>query len=253
MTAWYEALFDERYLRFYPELFDLALAEREAAFIDRALSLPSAATILDLGCGFGRHAVALAKLGYQVTGADLSPPMLSAARKLADDSGVEVSLVRRDLRDLSGLGPFAACVCLYTVLGYFDDDANEAVIRSLFDRLAPDAPLLIDVSNPLALVHHLPHETWREGPFGVRLERTRYDALQGRVISSRMLVSADGTKEELPESSVRLYTPSELRHMLERAGFEVEAAYGALGDEPFAPMRSQKIVLLARRGATRAR
>ena len=35
--------------------------------------------------------------------------------------------------------------------------------------------------------------------------------------------------------------------MLERAGFELEAAYGALGDEPFVAMRSQKLVMLARR------
>jgi 2-polyprenyl-3-methyl-5-hydroxy-6-metoxy-1,4-benzoquinol methylase len=247
MPAWYETLFDARYLRFYPELLELDVAEREAAFIDRALALAPGATILDLGCGFGRHSVALAKLGFRVTGVDLSQPMLNAAAKLAGERAVTVSWVRRDLRDLAGLGSFAACVCLYTVLGYFDDEANEAVVASIHGLLSPGAPLLVDVSNPLALLPHLPHETWREGPYGVRLERTRYDAISGRAISDRMLVSAEGAKEELPESSVRLYTPSELRRMLERAGFELEAAYGALGDEPFVSLRSQKLVLLARR------
>ena len=247
MAAWYEALFDERYLRFYPELLDLDVAEREAAFIDRALSLPVSATVLDLGCGFGRHSVALARLGYGVTGVDLSPPMLAAAKKLAGERGANATFIRRDLRDLVGLGPFDGCVSLYTVLGYFDDEANEAVLRSIRDLLAPGAPFLVDIDNPLAFVHRMPYETWREGPFGVRLERTRYDAVYGRAITERMLVSPDGRKEELPTSSVQLYTPSELRRRLEACGFELEAIYGALADEPFSPFRSNKIVMLVRR------
>ena len=103
MAAWFEALFDDRYLKFYPELFDLDVAERDAAFADRALSLPSGASLLDLGCGFGRHAVALAKLGYCVSGVDALTPMLNAARRLAAERDVKVDWVQRDMRSLSGL------------------------------------------------------------------------------------------------------------------------------------------------------
>ncbi len=88
MAAWYQTLFDDRYLRFYPELFDLDSARHEAEFIDRALALPMNASVLDLGCGFGRHSVPLAAMGYRITGLDASLPMLSAASKLAAEHGV---------------------------------------------------------------------------------------------------------------------------------------------------------------------
>lgn len=244
---WYESLFDDRYLRFYPELFDLDFARREIEFIDRALSLNEKAAVLDLGCGFGRHSVPLASKGYTVTGVDLSAPMLSAARRLAAEQSVDVNWIERDMRSLAGMGQFDACVCLYTVFGYFDDDTNEAVLRQVRDILAPDAPFLIDVSNPLVLVSRPISETWREGPFGLRLERSAYDAITGRVVADRVLMSPEGKREELPQSSVRLYTPSELQAGLHRAGFRVEAAYGALDDVPLDPLHSPKIVLLARK------
>jgi SAM-dependent methyltransferase len=203
--VWYQSLFDERYLRFYPELFDLDSARREVEFIDRALALREHALVLDLGCGFGRHSVPLAAKGYRVTGVDLSAPMLSAARTLANEQGVEVDWVERDMRDLSGLGPFDACVCLYTVFGYFDDATNEHVLQSVHDLLAPSATFLIDVSNPFTLVSRPLAESWREGPFGLRLERSFYDGVSGRVMAERLLVSPDGKREVLSESSVRLY------------------------------------------------
>jgi len=247
MGSWFESLFDDRYLRFYPELLDLGQPEREAAFVDRALSVPQGTRLLDLGCGFGRHAVPLSLLGYSVTGLDLSPSMLRAARKLSDERGAQLEWLARDMRSLEGLGPFGACTCLYTVFGYFDDAENEGVLRSIASVLLPDGPFLLDVSNPLAFASHLPTETWREGSFGVRCERSRYDALSGRVITDRILLGADGRRETLPTSSVRMYTPSELRVLLERSGFEVEALYGALADEPYVAGRSSKMVLLARR------
>ncbi len=247
MSVWYEQLFDDRYLKFYPELFDLDRAAREADFIDRALGLEGGARLLDLGCGFGRHSVPLAAMGYRVMGIDRSGPMLSAARRLAAERNVEVEWLERDMRELSGIGPFDGCVCLYTVFGYFDEATNEAVLRNVHGLLNSSAPFLLDVSNPLSLVTHPRSETWRQGPFGIRLERSVYDALQGRVIADRLLILPDGKQEVLPQSSVRLYAPSELRRLLELTGFEIEAVYGALADERFAATQSPRMVLLARK------
>jgi predicted RNA methylase len=60
-------MFDERYLEFYEGLLDLSLAEDDVSFVDRALALVAGASVLDLGCGFGRHALGLARRGYRVT------------------------------------------------------------------------------------------------------------------------------------------------------------------------------------------
>ena len=62
------------------------------------------------------------------------------------------------MRALEGLGPFAACVCLYTAFGYFDDEQNAAVLSGIADVLEPGGKLVLDVTNPLALLPDWPSE-----------------------------------------------------------------------------------------------
>ena len=52
--------------------------EREAAFVSESLALQPGGAVLDLGCGYGRHAMELAGKGVQVTGLDLSLPLLDS-------------------------------------------------------------------------------------------------------------------------------------------------------------------------------
>jgi SAM-dependent methyltransferase len=244
-NEWYETLFDERYLAFYEGQLAMAASEVEAEFIDRALALAGGARILDLGCGFGRHAVPLAARGYRLTGIDLSGPMLERAAALARQRGVALELVRRDMRDLAGLGPFDACVCLYTVIGYFDDGDNERVLRGIRDIVIPGGKFLLDLTNPLAMTGGWPMTAWRETSIGITREISRYDPMTARLEAERTIFHPDGRREQLPASTVRMYAPHEVAGMLKRAGFVTERVYGALSDKPFRWKRSTRQVWIS--------
>jgi 2-polyprenyl-3-methyl-5-hydroxy-6-metoxy-1,4-benzoquinol methylase len=56
--------------------------------------------LLDVGCGCGREALALAKLGYKVVGVDIVYAMVWKARSLAEESNLEVSFCNMDLLNL---------------------------------------------------------------------------------------------------------------------------------------------------------
>ncbi|HEY3353137.1 MAG TPA: class I SAM-dependent methyltransferase [Polyangia bacterium] len=247
MPPWYEELFDERYLAFYEELTPAAPSTAEAAFVEQALGLAPHSRVLDLGCGTGRHSVALALRGHAVTGLDLSPTLLGVAERLAAAHQAPLTLVRRDLRDLAGLGPFDACVCLYTVFGYFDDAANEQVLRGVRDALHPDGRLLLDLTSFAPLLLPAGHTVWRESAHGVAREAHRYDPLDGVLTTERTLFRKDGGVVTLPASRVRAYLPHEVLALLARAGFAVDALYGDLADTPFDWERSRRHVYAARR------
>jgi SAM-dependent methyltransferase len=234
MTApWYESLFDERYLVLYEEAFHAGASAAEIDFIERAIALDPGSRVLDLGCGYGRHAIPLALRGYQVTGLDLSAVQIDAARRLAAELGAEVQWLRRDLRDLSGLGPFDACLCLYTVFGYFTDEDNARALAQVHAVLRPGGVLLLDVDNPLGLLPRLPEQRWHETARGVRREVHEYEPMTGRLVSRRSLIQGAGLRLDLPESSVRLYLPHELAALLRSTGFEVEQLHGGVSGAPY--------------------
>jgi SAM-dependent methyltransferase len=228
VSEWYEDLFDDRYLIYYEDALLGGASADEIDFIERALALEAGSSILDLGCGFGRHSIPLALRGYRVTGTDLSTPLLKAAETIGERLGAGVEWIKRDLRELSGLGPYDACVCLYTVFGYCSDEENAGVLAGVRDLLRPDGLLLLDLDNPLCLVPHLPRENWGETTRGVRRERHEYDPLSARVSSTRTLIARDGSRMTLPRSSVRLYYPHEIARLLREAGFAIEQVHGGL-------------------------
>src|SRR3990172_6890165 len=96
ITGFYENV----YCRVAPQQLSPERLEAELDLILRALDLPSGTRLLDLGCGYGRHAIPLAQRGYAVTAMDLSRASLAVARRSAREAGVRVRWLRRDMRDI---------------------------------------------------------------------------------------------------------------------------------------------------------
>src|SRR5262245_6349015 len=97
----------------------------EIEFLCNELDLPAGASILDIGCGTGRHAVALAKRGFRMTGIDLSRGMLREASRAAQAAGVKVDFVHADATTFRTDRKFDAVICLcegaFTLIGSGDD------------------------------------------------------------------------------------------------------------------------------------
>src|SRR5439155_1007169 len=96
-SDWWRTWFGPRYLALYDE----TLTERTPAEIDRLealLQLRPPRRILDLPCGQGRHAIELARRGYEVTGMDISPYLIEIARQRARAADVQVRWLTGDMR-----------------------------------------------------------------------------------------------------------------------------------------------------------
>ena len=97
MKQWYEILFENYGKKYDSEPFTEGTAG-ECDFIEEEIGRNKATRILDVGCGTGRHAIELARRGYDITGVDRSDSMLNRAREKAAAEGVNVNFRNGDAR-----------------------------------------------------------------------------------------------------------------------------------------------------------
>ena len=246
---WYETAFTRDYLARYRHRSDEA-ARADLPFLIPALGLGPGAKVLDLCCGAGRYARALADAGYRVVGVDLSPDLLRIAR--ARSRGKGIRYLRADMRHLPlADGSMDGALNIFTSFGYFARAAEDRrVLAEIARVLKPHAPFVMDYLNLKATLASLVPASERTVGKERLLERRRFDTKRRRIVKTIRIVSPNGSR--VLRESVRAYTPRELEALLARAGLQVEARYGSLSGASFDAASSPRCVLLARKSAIRA-
>ena len=222
---WFEEVFDESWLATLPAV-EPAQTEREAGFLADALNLQPGASVLDVGCGVGSHAVALAVRGHEVTGLDLSLPLIIRAADGARQAGVNVNFVHGDMREMTFDAQFDAAYCYFTTFGYFDDDTNRAVAALVNKALKPGGRFLIDVVNRDFLLTEVPARLWWQADGCMVLEELDFNYFTSRLQNRRSIVFEDARQLEF-DVSVRAYSLHEIGKLLHAAGFRVTEVSGS--------------------------
>jgi SAM-dependent methyltransferase len=244
--AWYEEVFDENYLRTLP-FMTAEQTLREVDFIEAGLVAPKGAQILDIGCGYGRHAIELVQRGLAVTGLDLSLPLLIRAADEAQKRALSVNFVHSDMRGLAFDREFDGAYCMLTSFGYFDEESNLKVAEGIARALKPGGRFLLDVVNRDYIVGDLPARIWWEGDGCVVLEEVEFNFNTSRILTHRSVVFEDGRQLD-QEISVRAYSLHELGKLLRQSGFRVIDVSGSI----YTPGRlfgaaSRNLIVLAER------
>ncbi len=226
----------ETFLHSIPE----SQSNAEAGFLMRRLPSPEFPRVLDICCGAGRHAVRLARAGYQVTGLDRDSEVLSGSATFEPGNPQYVTGDMRDLGEVEG--PFDAGLLLWQCFGYFTPVENDAVLSALASRLRDGGRLVLD----------LYHREFFEANQGVvTRERAGKRVVETKSMDGhRLSVHLDFGGGVTDEFSWELCTPEELVERAARLGFDfVEACAGfdeATSPTPGRP-RFQAIFEKARR------
>jgi SAM-dependent methyltransferase len=242
-----EAVFEvDDYMAVYRDDLTDERSDGEVDAWGELLELDASSTgmrILDLACGFGRHANRLAALGHSVVGVDLMPGFLEIARERAAEMGVEVDYRQGDMRQLGFVEEFDRVLLLFTSFGYFDDEGNERVMENMARALKPGGLLGFDIPNRDAVAKDVPssHVIDRDGD--LTINRLSFDVVSGR-FHNRRIVIRGGVRKDKP-FSIRLYNATEIRDLLNRAGLEVHKMVG-YGGQPLSA-NSRGILVVARK------
>src|SRR5262249_26779001 len=120
----------------------------QAAGVWSLLQLAPTSRVIDIGCGHGRHAIALAERGPQVVGLDFAVALLNRAHQLAAERHARIDWVRADMGRLPFQSACANAAVMMDAFGFFDTDGeHEAVLREAARVLTPGGRLMVKVVN----------------------------------------------------------------------------------------------------------
>jgi ubiquinone/menaquinone biosynthesis C-methylase UbiE len=244
--ATWDAFFSDFYLRVHAGTEPRDEARTQALAAAALSGCPEGGELLDVACGFGRHAVPLAAAGFRVTGVDRSASLLAEARRRAGDGADGPRLVQADYREL----PFAdasfdAALNLYTSLGYLGDEDDTRVLGEIARVLRPGGRLVIETMHRDLLVRTFTDSGWELlGEGRLLLEQRTFDPAAGVTQTTQTLIDKSGERDSRTFEA-RIYTATELLHMLRVAGFAKTSCYGDLQGSPFGT--ATRLVIVARR------
>ena len=248
-SLWFEEWFNHP---LYLEVYSHRDHDEAARCVQTILSLtgleqkePASISVLDIACGAGRHALELARLGYKVTGNDLSPFLLEEARKEALKSRLQLKLTCCDMRHIPTSGLFNLVVQLFTSFGYFDlKEDDRLVLSRAYGALQSGGWYVLDLLNPVTLALNLIPQSRKTVCDLAILEERAFE--NDRITKTITIIPPVGETLRFSES-VRLYGREEILSMLQDEGFSMVNIAGNYQGEPFIENDSPRMMLFCRK------
>lgn len=213
--------------------------DQEVGFLVDALALTPGMRVLDVGCGPGRHSLALSRLGIDVLGVDHSPDFVELARAAATAEGLAARFEQVDVRDLAFDGAFDAVVCLcqggFGLLGGHDE---AAVFQRIAAAVRPEGRLALTAFSAVFAVRFLE-------------DGETFDPVTGVLHERSTVRDPEGTEREF-DLWTTCFTARELGLMASASGLAVDLIAGVspghYGVEPPAVEHPELLLLATRLG-----
>ncbi len=232
--------------------------EREMPLILSSFSQKEGRRALDIACGSGRHAVALAKEGFEVSAFDSSPSMIAAAKDLAKEQDVGVSFRVGDMLSLHELynSSFDLAICLGNSLALLPSFSKfETMVSYVHDLLYPEGTFIFQVLNFEAIesqgIRFMPVRTGHlhtgeEVTFSRFLDHTQGDPEKANLVLSAIIESEDAKPIVKTQEVLRL-TYDIVQGAIKKAGFSMFDVFSDYFSKPFQKEYDRNIVVRARK------
>jgi SAM-dependent methyltransferase len=201
--------------------------------------------VLDVCCGVGRHALELARRGYEVVGLDRTRSYIQSCRAAAAREVLDVKFVLSDAYSARLEGRFDAAISMFMSFGYYDDESrNLGLLSNLYSLLNSNGSLLIQVVGKEVLARDFRDEDCYEHEDGTLGVQKRFVRDGWERLDSEWKLIRSGKLLWKGILSYRIYSGSEMKQLLREAGFDEVKIFGNFAGAPY-DNRAQELVAVA--------
>ena len=211
-----------------------ALTEAEIDFIQEVCCLQKGETLLDLMCGYGRHALKLAERGINVTAVDNLPGYIEEIKEKSGQLSLPVEAIEASALNVILEKSYDAVICMGNSFAFFNQQDAIRILKNISEHLKSNGVLIINswMIAEIAIRHFKERDWHYAGNYKCMLEY-KYHFHPARIESEQTIISPDGTVEVIPGVDY-IFTLDELEFMFNEAGLKTRALYSTPRKKKFA-------------------
>jgi len=228
-----DTFFDGHYKEIWRSLIPEELTVKEVDFMLPYFNLQAGSKVLDLMCGYGRHAIALARKGIAVTAVDNLGDYTNEIAEIAEKEQLPLKVVKEDVIRYKTDDDFDLAICMGNSLNFFNAADTIKLLANIAVHLKPGGHLLINSWSIAEIVFSKPvSNSWSKiGEYKFLSELKLYFQPTRMEVES-IMIAPDGT-EEAKKGIDYIYSLNEMEAMLQQAGLQLKEVYSIPGRKKF--------------------
>ena len=228
-----DSYFDSYYKEIWRTLIPDELTVKEVDFMLSYFNLQPGSKVLDLMCGYGRHAIALAKKGMAVTGVDNLEDYIIEISEIAEKEQLPLKLVKTDILKYKADDDFDLVICMGNSLNFFAAKDTLQLLDHISSHLTKGGHLLINSWSIAEIaIKNFKEKSWSIVGEVKFLNDSKYLFHPTRVETESILIMPDG-KTEIKTAIDYIFSINEIEDMLNKAGLVLKEIFSIPGRKKF--------------------
>jgi SAM-dependent methyltransferase len=227
------SFFDGHYKDIWRAAIPVELTVKETEFMLQYFNLQPGQKVLDLMCGYGRHALALGRKGIEVTAVDNLGDYINEIRGIVKNENLPVKVIKDDVAKYKSGDIFDLAICMGNSLNFFNREQAIQLLSSVSSQLKKNGFLLINTwSLAEIVIKSFSEKTWSIVDGLKYLSDSQYLFHPTRIEAEITIISSDG-KMENKKAIDYVFSVAEMESILTNAGFILKEIYSIPGRKKF--------------------
>jgi SAM-dependent methyltransferase len=228
-----DTYFDGHYKDIWRSIIPAELTVKEVDFMLSYFNLSKDSKVLDLMCGYGRHAIALGQKGIAVTAVDNLDDYIDEIKKIAAKENLPVKAVKEDVTRYKPDDEYDLALCMGNSLNFFTVEDSHRLLTNIYSHLKPGGHLLINTWSLAEIaIKNFVAKSWSEVGDLKFLTDSKYLFHPTRIEFDSIILSPDGNIEKKTGVDY-IFSVAEMEAMLNKAGFILKEMYSIPGRKKF--------------------
>jgi cyclopropane fatty-acyl-phospholipid synthase-like methyltransferase len=224
--------FDGYYKDIWKSIIPSELTVKETEFIIEYFKLTPGKKVLDLMCGYGRHAIALANKGIEVTAVDNLPDYINEIKDITAGKQLLINAINSDVMQFTTEETFDLVICMGNSFNFFSPEEAETLLTKIYSLLNQNGQLLIHTWSIAEIaIREFKEKSWAEINGLKYLTSSKYLFFPTRIETETTIIGAKGT--ETKTAIDYIFSLSELTAVLKKSGFASKEIYSIPGKKAF--------------------